>query len=84
MDFLSKPDLWDFWPFLPVVRRTSGSEEYGVLFDLFGFNGTTGFKATVFMSNIFLLPETAHEILALPREVFDTFEELYQAGWRVD
>ena len=31
--YLSTPALWPHWLFLPVVRRTSGHEELGVVFD---------------------------------------------------
>jgi hypothetical protein len=39
---------------------------------------------TVFLENVFLVPSTAEELLKLPKEVFDTYEELLQAGWLVD
>jgi hypothetical protein len=31
-----------------------------------------------------MLPRTVAEFLALPREVFDSADELADAGWRVD
>jgi hypothetical protein len=31
-----------------------------------------------------LLPRTEEQFLALPRETFDTPEEIAAAGWRVD
>jgi hypothetical protein len=67
-----------------VRRRTGQEEEYGVLYDLKGVYGMLGFSATVWMCNIFLLPPTLEEFLALPREVFDTVEEIADAGWCVD
>ena len=81
---LSTPAAWPVWPFLPVVRRTSGEEELGVLFDAFGLCRLTGFSASVFLTNLFTLPPSLPELLALPKEVFDTPEELVAAGWRVD
>jgi hypothetical protein len=46
-------------------------------------SGVYGYSATVFRANVFCLP--AHDaLLTLPREVFDTAEEVYAAGWRVD
>jgi hypothetical protein len=33
---------------------------------------------------LFLLPESPDQMLDLPKETFDTFEEVLGAGWRVD
>jgi hypothetical protein len=83
--FFSTPKLWPTWPFLAVVRRhTDGEMDYGVLFDFAGTSGRTGYGSAVFICNIFLLPETEAEFLALPKEVFDTPEEMAAAGWVVD
>ena len=82
--FVSTPALWPGWPFLPVVRRTAGTEELGVLFDARGVCGLTGYSATVFVCNLFDLPPTLDRLFALPKDVFDTGEELIRAGWRVD
>ncbi len=82
--FLSSPALWPAWPFLPVVRRTGGAEEYGLLYDAWGLAGVPGLGATVFFANLFLLPPTAAAFLALPRETYDLPGEVYDAGWRID
>ena len=82
--FVSTPALWPAWPFLPVVRRSRGAEELGVLFDALGVCGLCGYSATVLLTNLFALPARLDQLLALPREVFDTPEELVAAGWRVD
>ena len=82
--WLTSPARWPLWPFLPVVRRIRGEEELGVLFDAFGLCRLTGFSACVFLTNLFTLPPSLPELLALPKEVFDTPEELIAAGWRVD
>jgi hypothetical protein len=55
-----------------------------VLFDARGGCGFTGYSATVFLANRFALPPTVAGLLALPREVYDTADELVSAGWRVD
>ena len=82
--YVATPALWATWPFLPVIRRTAGTEELGLMFDAMGTSTRTGFSATVFRCNLFLLPPSFEEFLALPKEVFDTSEELVNAGWRVD
>ncbi len=81
--FLTTPALWPAWPFLPVVRRSNGREELGVVFDSRSA-GLTGYSAAVFLTNLFLLPKDFKEFLALPREVFASVEELAMAGWQVD
>jgi hypothetical protein len=92
--FMAQPKRWSAWPFLPLIHRTTegdGDYECGVLFDLMGLHGMTGFAATVFFTNLFTLPPTLDdflalpkEVLALPKEVYDTPEEVFAAGWRVD
>jgi hypothetical protein len=83
--FFRNPDLWPTWPFLAVVRHKPGGEmDCGVLYDFAQTSGRTGYQCTVFLCNIFLLPGTEEELVALPREVFDTWEEVSAAGWAVD
>lgn len=80
---VTTPPLWAAWPFLPLVRRAGGRRDLGVLFDARAA-GLTGYSATVFLTNLFLLPPALDRFLALPKEVFDSAEELLAAGWRVD
>jgi hypothetical protein len=83
--FFARPDLWPAWPFLPLVKRLPDKlEEYGVLFDAMGSHELPGFSAAVFLTNLFLMPRQLDEFLALPKEVFDTREEVADAGWCVD
>ena len=83
--FFRTPALWPTWPFLPVVRRRpGGGTDLGVLYDARGTSGRCGYSATVFVTNLLLMPPTEAEFLALPREVFDTPEEIAEAGWVVD
>ncbi len=81
--FLSTPALWPAWPFLPVVRRSKGYEELGVLFDSRSA-GLTGFSATVYLTNLFALPADLNRFLALPHETYDSAEEVAAAGWCID
>lgn len=79
------PRLWAYWPFLPVIRRhPNGDTDYGVLFDARGHSNLFGYSATVFRFNVFALPQTVSALLAGPREVFYTVEELLDHGWTVD
>jgi hypothetical protein len=79
------PENWTLWPYLPVVRRhADGTMDYGVLYDALHATGRTGFSSTVLLGNIFLLPQTEAEMVALPKEVFDAAEEIAAAGWTVD
>jgi hypothetical protein len=83
--FLSTPKLWPAWPILPLIRRDPGCEdECGVLYDVFGLKGLAGFSATVFKCMILMMPRTEADFLALPRETYDSAEEVFEQGWRVD
>jgi hypothetical protein len=76
---------WVTWPFLPVLRRhADGSLDFGSLYDAMHHTGRTGFSNTVFLCDIFRMPATEAELLALPKEIFDTTDEMAAAGWRVD
>ena len=84
--FMCDPRLWPAWPFLPLVRRHRGTDDpdCGLLCDLEGLLGLAGYRCTVHRCNLFCLPPRLQELLDMPRETFDTFEELLAAGWRVD
>lgn len=82
--FVTTPALWPAWPFLPVVRRTAAGEELGVMFDALSTADITGYSATIFLTNMFEMPPCIDMLLALPREVYDTGDEVIQAGWRID
>lgn len=58
--------------------------EYGVVYDCRGSGGPTGYSSTVFLTNIFTMPKSLDTFMQLPREVFDTPEEMAAAGWVVD
>jgi len=84
--FFRTPKLWPQHPFLPVVRRPVGQTEpdLGLLYDARAISGTCGFSATVFLVNVFELPPEEAELLASPKLVYDTADELAEGGWTVD
>jgi len=83
--YLSNPLLWPVYPFLPLIRpRLNGGLDYGLMYDLMGMYQITGYRATVFLANLLLVPHKLNDFLALPKEVFDTPEGVFNAGWRVD
>ena len=84
--FFQNPQLWPQYPWLPLTRQPIDSDkrELGVLYDARGISGIYGYSATVFLANVCLLPQTEAEFLALPKCVYDTFEELADDGWTVD
>ena len=85
LHFISNPRLWPLYPFLPLTRRSDVNlRECGLLYDARGVSGRYGFSCTVFLTNLFLLPRTEAELLGRPRCVYDSFEELADAGWAVD
>ncbi len=83
--YFTRPDLWPLRPFLPVMRYPVGeSPEYGVLYDAVHASSTYGLSATVFVTNVFCLPRTEAEFLALPHHTYDSPEELAADGWLQD
>lgn len=63
-----------------MVRQTKGEPDLGILYDFRFASSRTGFSSTVFLTNLFLIPDTEHALSALPKEVFDTPEEIVAAG----
>jgi hypothetical protein len=83
--FMRDPERWPAWPFLPLTKRRPGQPvKCGVMFDAMGTCGVPGYSATVFLTSLFLLPKQLADFLALPREMFDTRQEVAEAGWCVD
>jgi hypothetical protein len=86
LTFMSTPSLWFLHPFLPVIRRgaVGGCQQLGVLYDAVGVSGRYGYTATVWLTNLFLLPKNEAELFELPKIVYDTLDELVEDGWVVD
>ena len=83
--FMGNPKLWPHWPYLPIIRYLPGDDiDCGVMFDCCGLAGIYGYSATVFLCNLLTMPANQEEFLQLPKEVFDSVEEMIAAGWVVD
>jgi hypothetical protein len=54
------------------------------MFDFAGTTGRTGFGSAVFLANLFEVPLSERALLTLPREVYDSADEVADAGWAVD
>ena len=89
---LDTPPLWPAWPFLPLIRRTAGRDEYGLLYDpaITAWDAqsdsahTTHRRTSVVFANLFLLPATEAEFLALPQQQYESPATMYADGWQVD
>lgn len=82
---IARPNLWIMWPMLPVTRQTGAGLEIGTLLDTRAM-GLTGYSSTVFNVNVYDLPDgvTFCDVTALPKEVYDSAEEVVVAGWIID
>ncbi len=79
--YFTCPDLWPLRPFLPVKRYpVDRSPEYGVLYDAVHASGTYGLSATVFLTNLYGLPQTEAEFLALPHQTYDSAEGVIRSS----
>lgn len=95
-NIIGMPQDWHNWPVLPLTRPLGSQAEIelGVLVDLFHWQGIPGYSATVFLWNIYELPvgivnqqggeQEIAALLGLPKEVYDSTEEIVAAGWRPD
>lgn len=75
-----RPDRWPRWPILPLkrLREGQGWPEYGVLLAL------AEYRTAVFKANLFALPPTEAELLALEKIEYPSFTALLDDGWTVD
>ena len=82
LHFFAHPRLWPLYPFLPLTRRVgdAAQRQCGLLYDARGVSGRCGYSATVFLTDLFLVPASEAELLARPKLVYDTFEEVAEAG----
>ena len=78
------PQTWPSWPILAMVRETDDDFDVGFMYDLFHHVDIAGYSATVFVHNALDVPTHLGAILALPKEIYDTPEEIVTAGWRPD
>lgn len=84
LSIITNHAAWPNYPLLPLVNYHHKHFSCGVMFDCLGMLGKPGFSSTVFLANIFDLPDDPSKLFKLKRLVFDTPEELLDAGWTVD
>lgn len=82
-NFVTHPDLWPKWPYLPIkrwVKDEKGREdmECGIIL------GTETPWSRVFVANIWHLPPTREEFLKTEKYQYPTVEALLADGWVVD
>lgn len=75
--FMKSPDEWPRWPILPL-QKIGTPREYGFLL------AQEGFLTTLFRANFFALTPGWDPGKHEPKEIFESIEALYEAGWRVD
>lgn len=77
---IRQEDSWSNWPVLPVKRHNRnqphGLPDCGVLY--------AGRGVVVFMANMWALPKTEAEFLALKTYRYESAEAMVDDGWLVD
>lgn len=71
---------WPRWFFLPVKRWVGHDLQCGVLHR----QHPGPVRPQVVRANIFNLPQTREEFLALPKHDYGSFDSLLDDGWEVD
>jgi hypothetical protein len=80
---------WPAYPILPVkniTREFMANDFTGFIYDdsLIGFNPPEAdcqTEITVFIGNVFALPDSTEALKTLPREVYASVEDAVRAGW---
>ena len=75
---MRNPILWPVWPYLPLKRSKGMDEELGVLW------AGKGYRTTVFLACLYLLPPTVEVFLASPKLQYSSFEAIAADGWVID
>jgi len=71
-EMIENPDSWPLWPYLPLVNKKT--KNVGYLFDL------QPCCYDVYNGNIY-----AKNIGSdIPVQQYSSFDEFYEAGWRID
>lgn len=78
LKMIKTPDEWPAWPYLPIKRRdpNGGWPDCRLLW--------IGAPNRVVEANLFALPKTKEEFLALPYTQYDSPEAIVADGWIVD
>lgn len=76
------PQCWPYYPYLSVIRITSNGVQSGTMVDLFRKHNIPGYSSTIFLCERSECPLSLAHLLSLDREIYDTPEEVIEAGWR--
>ena len=84
--FVSTPSLWSLHPYLPVIRRSAAGDHQQLRRRLRRPRRNRPVRILINgpARNLFAMPETEAELLALPKIVYDTYDELLDDGWVID
>jgi len=77
VSMIKDPNMWPRWPALPMKKLLGRQIKCGYIID-------DGKKPDIIIGSIFDIPRDPILLKALPREEYDSAEEVSADGWRVD
>ena len=78
IDYIKNIKRWNTWPFCPVMKK--GEKDIDNVYGVIHVENLT----TIKKANLFILPPTKQEFLALDGWTYDTVEKMVTDGWEVD
>lgn len=84
-DMILNPSKWPILDVLPMTNGMNGTQVLGVIINHCGVIGYVDPLNVVWLENMFLLPDTFEELEeTVERVVFNSVDELLDAGWEVN
>ncbi len=80
---IENPLHWCRYPFLPIRRDVANSED-GFPYECALLMATSTPWSIAIVCNLFMMPKTMHELLAMKKYRYASTESLLADGWRVD